>query len=94
MSDVHEPIQNGVSQGVLVVIDNNCGGIFEQLPQKKLPGFDKYWHTPQGLDYSCAARMVYGLPYPKVTDSNQLSAVLEQALEEDALSLVEVITQS
>jgi 2-succinyl-5-enolpyruvyl-6-hydroxy-3-cyclohexene-1-carboxylate synthase len=84
-------------EGVLVVINNNGGGIFEQLPQKKLPGFDKYWHTPLGLDYSCAASCVartYGLPYHKLTDSNQLSAVLEQALEEEGLSLVEVITQS
>ena len=49
--------------------------------------------SPLGLDYSCAASM-YGLPYHKLTDSNQLSAVLEQALEEEGLSLVEVITQS
>jgi len=78
---------------VLIVINNNGGGIFEQLPQKQLPGFEKYWRTPLNLDYAHAARM-YCLPYYKLTGSDQLSAVLEQALEEEGVSLVEVITEA
>ncbi len=78
---------------VLIIINNNGGGIFEQLPQKQLPGFDKYWRTPLNLDYSHAARM-YGLPYHKLAGSDQVAAALEQALEEEGVSLVEVITDA
>jgi 2-succinyl-5-enolpyruvyl-6-hydroxy-3-cyclohexene-1-carboxylate synthase len=77
---------------VLIVINNNGGGIFEQLPQKQLSGFDKYWRTPLNLDYSHAARM-YDLSYHKLTDMNQFSAALAQALSEEGVSLVEVITE-
>jgi 2-succinyl-5-enolpyruvyl-6-hydroxy-3-cyclohexene-1-carboxylate synthase len=78
---------------MLIVINNNGGGIFQRLPQKELPGFDKYWRTPLDLDYSCAARM-YGLQYHELSDANQISSVLGQALEEEGVSLVELVTEA
>jgi len=78
---------------VLIIINNNGGGIFEQLPQKQLSGFVKYWRTPLHMDFSHAAAL-YGLPYHEFTDANQFSAVLAQALAEEGVSLIEVITDS
>lgn len=89
---------NGLSaasglDAVLIIINNNGGGIFEQLPQKHLPGFDKYWRTPLDLDYRHVADL-YGLPYHKIKHIDQFSTELAQALAEEGVSLIEVITDS
>ena len=76
---------------VLVIINNNGGGIFEQLAHKGLPGYQRYWRTPLDLDYGHAASL-YGLPYYKLQGVGRFPGVLAQALAEDRVSLVEVIT--
>ena len=64
---------------VLIVINNNGGGIFEQLPHKGLPGYKRYWRTPLDLDYVHAANL-HGLQYHKLQDVTRFPAVLAQAL--------------
>lgn len=78
---------------VIIINNNNGGGIFAQLAQKDLPGYERYWRTPLDLDYANSARL-FGLPYHKLQDTSQLATVLTQALAEDGVSLVEIITDS
>ena len=78
---------------VIIINNNNGGGIFAQLAQKDLPGFERYWRTPLNLDYSHTAEL-YDLPYHKLQETGQLTGVLTQALAEDGVSLIEIITDS
>lgn len=78
---------------VIIVNNNNGGGIFAQLAQKDLPGYERYWRTPLDLDYADAARL-HGLPYHKLEDVSRFDVVLRQALAEDGVSVVEVITEA
>lgn len=48
--------------GVICVLDNNGGGIFEHLPQSALPEFRQGWLTPQKADLAAAAA-VWGHRY-------------------------------
>jgi 2-succinyl-5-enolpyruvyl-6-hydroxy-3-cyclohexene-1-carboxylate synthase len=48
--------------GVVVVLDNGGGGIFDHLPQADLPEFERGWLTPQVVDLEAAVR-AFGLSY-------------------------------
>ena len=76
----------------LVVINNDGGRIFEQLP---LPGtvaepLLSHWTTPHGLGFEAAARL-FGLGYRRVTAVPELDAALADALSESRVTLIEAI---
>ena len=63
----------------VVLLNNDGGGIFSFLAQRKLPAadFDPLFATPQGLDFQAAAA-VYGLPYHRPADPAAFRALLNQ----------------
>jgi 2-succinyl-5-enolpyruvyl-6-hydroxy-3-cyclohexene-1-carboxylate synthase len=77
-------------RAVIVVLDNDGGGIFSFLPQARHPDvFEELFGTPLGLDLADVARL-YGLGYHQAPDVAGLPAVLRAALAEDGTSLVRV----
>jgi 2-succinyl-5-enolpyruvyl-6-hydroxy-3-cyclohexene-1-carboxylate synthase len=73
---------------VLVVVDNDGGGIFETLPQAGLPGFERVFGTPHGVDI-CADAALAGIPATTVTTRAELETALKPA---PGLRLVRVPT--
>lgn len=75
----------------LVVVDNDGGRIFENLPVARLfaahPERARYWLTPGGfaLDHAAA---VYGVPYTLAEDARSFREALKAALARPGCSLV------
>ena len=78
---------------VLILFNNDGGGIFEHLPQAGLPGFSKLWKTPLGLDYQQAARL-FNVDYERVDTLESFAGSFERALESDNLSIIEIMVDS
>ncbi len=85
------------SPWVIVVVNNDGGRIFEQLPISQLPttqlrDFEEQhldaWITPHGLDLAAAAQL-HNLPYRRVTTRARLRQVLEEALAAPRVTLIE-----
>lgn len=77
---------------VLVVINNDGGGIFETLPVREHePAFSKYFSTPHGLDFGKAADL-YGIRYSRVTSVEDFEEVFSQLILEGGPSILEVRT--
>ena len=76
---------------VLVVVDNDGGGIFHFLPQAGYPGsFERVFGTPHGLDLADVARthnLAYVAPEP-----DDLAAEVRARAREGGLHLVHVLT--
>jgi 2-succinyl-5-enolpyruvyl-6-hydroxy-3-cyclohexene-1-carboxylate synthase len=66
---------------VLVVCDNDGGGIFSFLPQARLPAsyFETLFATPHGLDLADLAAAAR-LPWQRLTKASELGPALEKAL--------------
>lgn len=80
---------------VIVVIDNDGGRIFEQLPLASLDARDdandldglESWLTPHGLDLTLAARF-YGHPVVRASSADELRHGLEQAHSSAGCSVI------
>jgi len=77
---------------VIVVIDNNGGGIFSFLPQAELPAhFEQLWGTPHNRDLAAVAA-AYGVVFSHVEDAPDLMPVVQSGLETGGLHVVIVKT--
>jgi 2-succinyl-5-enolpyruvyl-6-hydroxy-3-cyclohexene-1-carboxylate synthase len=75
---------------VVVVLDNDGGGIFSFLPPAQHTDvFEELFGTPLGLRMEDVARL-YGLRYHAVAGAADLPAAIRAALEEEGTSLVAV----
>lgn len=75
-------------KSVIVVLDNNGGGIFDFLPQAQHPDvFEEVFATPLGLRLEDVARL-YGLYFCATGDTGDLPYLLQRALAADRSTLV------
>jgi 2-succinyl-5-enolpyruvyl-6-hydroxy-3-cyclohexene-1-carboxylate synthase len=74
----------------IVVINNQGGRIFEQLPLASHPaaaGRMEYWTTPHAHDFEGAARH-FAVPYQRVESVEQLEAALNEAFYRTGKSIL------
>ncbi len=77
---------------VLVVVDNDGGGIFSFLPQAaRAEHFEALFGTPHGIDLGALAR-VHGLAVDEVTRARDLAPVLTAAIDAGGVRVVHVRT--
>lgn len=78
---------------VIVVLNNDGGRIFEQLPVLAA-GLDEsqlhFWTTPHGHTFEPVARL-YGLSYERPNTATTLRSALENGLRKPGCTLVEVV---
>ena len=79
--------------GVLVVLDNNGGGIFSFLPQATLPAhFEELFGTPQEVDLA-ALGALHGVPVTEVDRADALGPAVTDAIAAGGLRMVRVQTR-
>jgi len=79
---------------VIVLINNNGGGIFEILPISKYKEvFDKYFIVPHNLEFSPFVK-AYGGKYKRIKNWNDFNSSLRTALNSKKLIVLEVKTSS
>jgi 2-succinyl-5-enolpyruvyl-6-hydroxy-3-cyclohexene-1-carboxylate synthase len=77
---------------VLVVVNNDGGGIFSFLPQASLAeSFERLFGTPTGIDLAKLAD-VYGLVHKYVEAPSELASSVDDGLEKGGVHLIEVRT--
>ena len=75
---------------LLVVINNDGGGIFHKLPIREYePEFTSYFTTPHGLEFEAAAEL-YGIAYRKAADLHQLAEVFSGLIMEKGPKIIEI----
>lgn len=74
----------------LVVFNNGGGSIFEYLPQRERPEFERYWLTPTTLEIEQIARL-FDLGYHRADDAGQFEEALRRSLDSNRADLVEVV---
>lgn len=76
----------------IILINNNGGGIFSLLPQRKVPKhFETLFGTPLDLQFEYAVKM-YGGIYTKVETWHEFLASIEKAKNTEGLKVIEVLT--
>jgi 2-succinyl-5-enolpyruvyl-6-hydroxy-3-cyclohexene-1-carboxylate synthase len=77
---------------VLVVLNNDGGGVFSFLPQAAFPEhFEELFGTPQGVDLEDLARL-HALGYARAERRDDLAPALHDALGAGGTHLVEIAT--
>ena len=77
---------------VIVVLQNDGGGIFSFLPVARHPrevGFEEHFLTPHGLDFQPLAR-AFGLGFERVTSWEHYRTALKEALAAPGSTVIEV----
>ena len=77
---------------VLVVVNNDGGGIFNFLPQAEYPHFEKLFGTPHGRDFGTLAAF-HQLGYRRLERGSDLGPAVEAAMAEGGVWLLEVRTR-
>lgn len=75
---------------VIVLLNNNGGGIFDMLPQKSEdPYFERLFLTPQDVDFRAAAQ-AFGVPYRAAGTAEAFDEAYRELLGTSGISLIEV----
>ncbi len=78
---------------LIILINNDGGGIFSFLPQAEYPDTFPYFQTSHGLDFAPIVR-AYGGEFTRVTTWPEFEQAVETGLANVQLSVVEVRTES
>jgi 2-succinyl-5-enolpyruvyl-6-hydroxy-3-cyclohexene-1-carboxylate synthase len=76
---------------VMVVLNNDGGGIFSFLPQATHPQFERLFATPHGLDIQDLARL-YRCGYTLLEPNSELKAACQVAAKSGGLQIIEART--
>jgi 2-succinyl-5-enolpyruvyl-6-hydroxy-3-cyclohexene-1-carboxylate synthase len=77
---------------VLVVVNNDGGGIFHMLPIREHdPPFTRLFATPHGLDLSHLARL-HGLPFTRIESLEGVGEALQREFAGAGSRMIEVVT--
>ena len=77
---------------VIVVFNNNGGGIFSFLPISRFPDvLEKYFTTPHNLSFDKAAEM-FKMDYAKPESLEGFTLTYQAALKRKQVTLIEVVT--
>lgn len=77
---------------VLVLVDNDGGGIFHMLPIREFePAFTPYFATPHGLDFRHAARL-YDIPFRDARGPEELAEAVAAGVRRPGTEIVRVRT--
>jgi 2-succinyl-5-enolpyruvyl-6-hydroxy-3-cyclohexene-1-carboxylate synthase len=80
------------SKAVLVVVNNDGGGIFHTLPVRAFePAFSRFFATPHGLDLGKAAEL-HGIPCARAASLSEFKVRFAEALERGESVILEVRT--
>lgn len=83
-------IREGRARAVIVVVNNDGGGIFSMLPVAEHGDvFERYFVTPHGLTFEHAAAL-YGLPYARPKSLSELATRAGDALRAGRSEILEV----
>jgi 2-succinyl-5-enolpyruvyl-6-hydroxy-3-cyclohexene-1-carboxylate synthase len=86
------PSPTGRPDLVLVIANNDGGGIFSFLPQARFPrGYETLFGTPHGIDFADLARL-HGLGYRALGSAAELADAVLAARAAGGIQLVEVRT--
>jgi 2-succinyl-5-enolpyruvyl-6-hydroxy-3-cyclohexene-1-carboxylate synthase len=77
---------------VIIVINNNGGGIFSMLPIADFPDvFETYFATPTDMSFKAAAQL-FGLAYGQPKTTSEFLDAYQKALLTKKPTLIEVVT--
>ena len=76
-------------QFIMVITNNNGGGIFSTLPVAQSTHFDTYFKTPHGLDFEYAAKQFH-INYSKIEFKEDWEPLFNQALNQGHHCILEV----
>lgn len=76
----------------IVLFNNDGGGIFHMLPQRKEKHFDRLFSTAHGLEFSALSNLT-GLNYHEITDLTDFEEKFTSSLRSSGIHLLEVKTE-
>lgn len=92
LHDLNSLLLCQAAQAIVVVINNDGGGIFSHLPVRNFtPSFEPLFGTPHGLVFEQAAAL-FGLTYEQPMGVSDLNAALSRANESKTSTLIEIRT--
>ena len=74
---------------IIVLLNNDGGGIFQYLPQAQVTHFDYLFSTPHGMNFE-GLQALYGLKHQTVTDYTDFEEKFKAALNAQGISVLEV----
>lgn len=87
------PLKSIRPRVVIVVINNDGGGIFETLPVREHePAFSEFFSTPHGLDFGKAADL-YGIPYSRANSLAEVEEAFARLILKEGPGILEVRTR-
>jgi 2-succinyl-5-enolpyruvyl-6-hydroxy-3-cyclohexene-1-carboxylate synthase len=78
-------------RAVLVVTNNGGGGIFDRLPQRALPEYERLFATPQDLDLGAICDAA-GVGHARVTRGEDVVPAVTRAAADEGIDVVEVMS--
>ncbi|WP_456416039.1 2-succinyl-5-enolpyruvyl-6-hydroxy-3-cyclohexene-1-carboxylic-acid synthase [Thiolapillus sp.] len=78
---------------ILLLLNNQGGGIFDFLPQRALPEYEACWRTPVALDHGQASA-AFGVNSVQVRDMNAFAQAFSRAMEGKGMQLIEIVIDS
>lgn len=75
----------------VVLFNNDGGGIFQYLPQKKHPYFTDLFATPHGLDFSAVAPLMH-VDYTRIDAADDFLSILSKYIGQKGIHIIEIPT--